>query len=360
MTHRYIRQQILPEIGEAGQLKLHNSKVLIIGIGGLGCTIAEYVAGAGISEIGLMDFDTVDVTNLHRQVLFNEDDIGKKKVEAAALYLQKYNSSINYTAYPERLSEKNCKEILARFDLIIDATDDSRTKFLINDTCVQLEKTLIYGALHQYHSQVSVFNMLIDTERGPNLRCLFPQEESIPLPNCSEAGILGPVAGLAGSIMALEALKVLVGISPSLSGKLLIINTLTWEQKILRIKRSKYTPLLRKENIVKNQKTADTITVKEVHNLIQNNTPIQLIDVRELHEKAIADIGGELISMGTIEKHIDNLRKDIPLIIYCRTGGRSATVTKLLREQYNFSNAMNLTGGIYAWAKEIDPTLTLY
>lgn len=355
--NRYIRQQILTEIQLSGQEILRNSKVLIIGIGGLGCPAALYLAGAGIGTIGLIDHDVVDITNLHRQVLFSEKDIGKNKAATASRELSLRNSENNYHIYTEKFTLKNGAEILSMYDVIIDATDDIETKMLINDLCVSLGKPLVYGALYQYSGQVSVFNLYKDS--SANLRCLFPTRESMPLPNCSEAGILGPLCGLVGSIQAMETLKILLCAEDILDNKLLIIDTKTWKQKLLKFKRNQYNPLF-KNNLVKKQRNEDTITVKELHQMQKDNLPLQLIDVREPHEKEIVDIGGELIPMSLIPLHLEKLKKDIPLIIYCRTGGRSGTIVRLLQEKYGFVNAVNLDGGIYAWAKYIDPSLTLY
>jgi adenylyltransferase/sulfurtransferase len=221
---RYDKQIALPEVGEAGQQKLAEAKVLVVGAGGLGCPALQYLAAAGIGTIGIVDGDVVNETNLHRQVLYTNSDVGKPKVEVAAERLKQLNPELEIQTYSEFLTASNAMDIVANYDLIVDATDNFAARYRINDVCVKLDKPVVYGAIHRFEGQVSVFNY----KGGPTYRCLFPDKPAEnQIPNCNETGVLGVLPGIIGTQQATEVLKIILGIGEVLSGKLMTLNLLT-------------------------------------------------------------------------------------------------------------------------------------
>lgn len=227
---RYNRQLILDQIGMEGQLELKNAKVLVVGAGGLGCPALQYLTAAGVGTIGIIDFDLVDLSNLHRQILFNHEDIAKNKATCAAEKLHILNPEINLISYPIQLEETNAKKIIAGYDIVLDGSDNFTTRYLVNDTCLLLHKPMVYGAIYKFEGQVSVFNY----NNGPTYRCLFPENDATA-PNCSEVGVLGVLPGVIGMYQATEAIKIILGIGQVLSGTLLQMNLLTHETIQLRI-----------------------------------------------------------------------------------------------------------------------------
>jgi molybdopterin/thiamine biosynthesis adenylyltransferase len=231
MENRYQRQIQLSEIGTQGQENISKAKVLVVGAGGLGCPILQYLAAAGVGTLGIMDLDQVDLSNLHRQILFEEKDIGKNKAICAKSKLQKHNSEIKIIDYPFALNETNYQEIVTLYDIIVDGTDSLKSRYLINDACILLNKIMVYGALHKFEGQVSVFNY----ENGPSYRCLFPNTQSeTEVPNCSEIGVLGVLPGVIGLLQATEVLKIITKKEDVLSGKMLCLNLLNHTQFLLR------------------------------------------------------------------------------------------------------------------------------
>ncbi len=225
---RYQRQLQLPELGKGGQQKLKQAKVLVVGAGGLGCAVLQYIVAAGVGKIGIVDFDTVSGSNLQRQVLYTSEDVGKQKVDCAIKYLSKLNEYVELQGFSVELNNKNAIEIFNQYDIVIDGTDNYATRYLINDACVLLDKPLVYGAVYRFEGQVSVFNHVNVNQNGPTYRCLFPEPPAgEALVNCTETGVLGVLPGMIGIMQANEAIKIITGIGEPLSGKLVVINGLT-------------------------------------------------------------------------------------------------------------------------------------
>ncbi len=367
--NRYQKHLLLPQIGEEGQLKLKNAKVLVVGAGGLGCPVLLYLVAAGVGKIGIMDADVVDLTNLQRQVLYKMEDIGSPKATTAAHHLIKLNDTIDYEAIKHNLRTENAEIFIKNYDIIVDCTDNFTARYLINDYCVKLNKPFVYGAIHQFEGQVSVFNFQ-DTQGslGPTYRCIFPEQPSeLEIPNCATIGVLGILPGMLGMYQANEVVKMITGIGTVLSGRLLIIDLLENTSQKIKIKRRKDAEKIifpEGEKIAKtteNQDIKPVITVDELYEKIKNQEDVFLLDVRNLNEYEICNIAGAvLIPMSNIPSNIKHIPKDKTVIVYCHHGFRSASVIEYLSQNHSFTNLQNLTGGINAWANEIDETMTVY
>ncbi|WP_064198262.1 MULTISPECIES: molybdopterin-synthase adenylyltransferase MoeB [Emticicia] len=341
---RYNRQMLMPEFGEEGQIKLKNSKVLVIGCGGLGSPILLYLAAAGIGTLGLVENDTIDESNLQRQILYSTSSVGQSKIEQAANRLHALNPLVDIELHQTRLTTQNALEIFSNYDLIIDGTDNFPTRYLVNDACVLLNKPFVYGAIHRFEGQVAVFNY----KNSVTYRDLFPSPPPPEqAPNCAEAGVLGVLPGIIGSMQALEAIKVITEIGETLAGKLFILDTLSMQSRIIKISKSPETPkitqLIDYESFC-GLKSANEISFEELK-FLDN---YQLIDVREMHEYKARNIGGELMPLSELEKHITNISREKTVIIHCQSGIRSKKAIKILEETYGFNNLLNLTGGINA------------
>ncbi len=378
---QYSRHLVLPELNIQGQRKLKESRVLVVGAGGLGSPLLQYLAAAGVGHIGIIDPDLVDVSNLQRQVLYSQRSIGKPKVGEAKKRIEALNPHITVETFQSHLDSKNAKAIIADYEVIADGADNFPTRYLVNDACVLMGKVNVYASIFRFEGQVSVFNYLHkDGSRGPNYRDLFPSPPPPHMvPSCAEGGVLGVLPGIIGSIQALEVIKVLTGIGEPLAGKLFMIDTLSFISRTLKIFKDPTNPLngdqptqkelidyeefcgtsggevsLSKFNQMKSK------TVKELKKLVDEQAHYQLIDVREPHEYEFVNLGGELIPMGEIDKNLDKISKDKPVIVQCRSGRRSADVIQKLEKEQGFTNLYNLEGGILAYAKEIDPSLPTY
>jgi adenylyltransferase/sulfurtransferase len=368
---RYSRHFLIPQIGKEGQLKLKNARVLVIGAGGLGSPLLLYLSAAGVGNIGIVDFDTVDESNLQRQILFNTNDIGKNKAETASIKLQALNPFINITSYNQKLSSDNALEIFKNYDIIADGTDNFATRYLVNDACVLAGKTNVYASIYRFEGQVSVFNLLEkEGKRGPNYRDVFPTPPpSGAVPNCAEAGVLGVLPGIIGAMQASEVIKIITGIGEILSGKIFLFDTLSMQSRVVKFLKDPNNPLTGK-NPIQNSLidyelfcnapnfSVKEITVQALKQKIDTGQTFQLIDVREPIERTASHIGGDFFPMNSIEDNIQKIRKDCSVIIYCRSGIRSAKVIELLQEK-GYNNLYNLKGGISSWAKEIDKNLTV-
>ncbi|MCF2502282.1 HesA/MoeB/ThiF family protein [Dyadobacter sp. CY107] len=328
---RYSRQILLPEMGLIGQEKLKAAKVLVVGAGGLGCPVLQYLVAAGVGNIGIVDDDIVDITNLHRQILYSAADIGKSKVLTAIEKLNVQNPFVRLTPHQVRLQEDNVKEIIADYDLVIDGSDNFPTRYLVNDACVELYKPLIFGSILRFEGQVSVFNY----KGGPTYRCLFPDAEEGD--NCAEAGVIGILPGMIGTYMANEAIKVICEIGEPLSGKLLVMNALTNRTNIFEFSRS--------EQIAPAQKTEKTVSRNEPQSelremkyeefeRIEASYPgqIHLVDVREYNEFEADNFGGINIPLSEIPDILPTLPPNKTIVFYCQTGKRSAQAAKLLAQ----------------------------
>lgn len=339
---RYNRQMLMPEFGLAGQEKLKQAKFLVIGCGGLGSPILLYLTAAGIGTIGIVENDNIDISNLQRQILYSSSAVGWAKISETVSRLSALNPLVKFNKYPTRLSSDNALEIIKDYDIVIDGTDNFPTRYLVNDACVMLNKPFVYGAIHRFEGQVAVFNH----QNSATYRDLFPTPPPPEqAPNCAEAGVLGVLPGIIGSMQALEAIKVITNIGEPLSGKLLVLDTLSMQSRIIRIPKmpdtSKITQLIDYETFC-GLKSANDIAYEELKTL-EN---YQLIDVREKHEYEARNIGGELMPLSELEKHLPKISRDKTVVVHCQSGIRSQKAIKILQENFGFTNMVNLTGGI--------------
>ncbi len=359
---RYSRHISLSQIGIAGQEKLKAAKILVIGAGGLGCPILQYITAAGVGEIGIVDFDTVEESNLQRQLLFNNEDIGKFKSEVAAEKLKKQNPYIKFNIHNLELNNQNAIQIFNNYDVIIDGTDNFSTRYLINDACYILKKPLIYGSIYKFEGQVSLFNFLEKNGTlGPNYRCLFPEPPSPEVaPNCSEIGVLGVLPGIIGALQANEALKLVLNIGENLSGKLLHFDALSMAFYKMDIYNNNVEILIPgNENEFENfdynffcglSANLKSISADELVIFLHNKDCIQLLDVRETDEiPIISELKDLSIPLSKIEEKVSSISKDKKVIVYCKSGKRSKAAINLLQTKFKFNNLYNLDGGINKW-----------
>ena len=380
-TLRYNRHLILPEVGLEGQRKLKAAKVLLVGAGGLGSPSALYLAAAGVGTLGLVDFDVVDETNLQRQVLYGTKDVGRPKLEAASERITDVNPNVRVVQHPQRLTSENALDILADYDVIVDGTDNFPTRYLVNDACVLLGKPNVYGSIFRFEGQVSVFA----TRGGPCYRCLFREPPPPGLvPSCAEGGVLGVLPGIIGSLQALETIKLIIGQGKTLAGRLLLFDALTMRWRELTVRRNPACPACGDQPTVtklidyeefcglRQQRAqaaaADAVPeigAAELRDRLDAGDPIALIDVREPHEWDIVNLGSygaRLIPLGELPERLSelsDLNSADEIVVYCRTGRRSARAAGLLREA-GFMRVLNLRGGMHAWADEVDPTAPKY
>ncbi len=375
--YRYSRQILLPGFDKEGQEKLKQGSVLVIGAGGLGSPALLYLSAAGVGRIGIVDFDTVDESNLQRQVLFKTDDVGKNKVHLATERLKELNPHLKIEPHHLHLDSTNAMGILANYDVVVDGSDNLPTRYLVNDACVFLKKTLIYGAIFQFEGQASVFNQLLkDGTRGPNYRDLFPEPPPPEMvPSCSEGGVLGVLPGIIGCIQANEVIKILAGIGTTLSGRLLLFDSLDFTTRIVNVKKNPSNPISGESPTIfdlidyeafcnpalhRIQEQVKEISPLELKHWIDSRREFQLIDVREAKEVELVSIGGINIPLKALDEKHSQIRKDIPVVLHCKTGGRSRLAAQKLKTQYGFTNVMNLTGGIIQWIDEVDTSLPRY
>ena len=373
---RYNRHIIIPDFGIEAQRKLKEAKVLVIGSGGLGSPLLLYLAAAGVGTLGIVDFDSVDDSNLQRQVLYGVEDVGSPKTEAAKKRLQSLNPFIKINTYNTRITSANILEILNEYDLVADGTDNFPTRYLVNDAAVLLGKPNVYASIFQFEGQVSVFNYKdVDGKLGPNYRDLYPLPPPPGLvPNCAEAGVLGVLPGIIGSLQGLEVIKVITGIGETLSGRFFTFDALTFETRTFNISRNPSNPLNGENPTIKTlidyeafcglkgdiEKPLKEISVKELYEWQVRGDDYQLIDVREPHEFEIANIGGELFPLTTITAVADKISREKKVVIHCKMGGRSAKAIRQLQDEFGFDNLYNLKGGIISWIEEIQPELKKY
>jgi adenylyltransferase/sulfurtransferase len=342
---RYSRQIILPEIGLPGQEKLKNAKVLMIGAGGLGCPVLQYLVAAGVGQIGIVDDDVAELSNLHRQILYTTADIGKYKAEVAKEKLSILNQYTNITAFIQRFTAANAEAICKDYDLVIDGSDNFGTRYLVNDTCVALNKPLVFGSIFKFEGHVSVFNY----QDGPNYRDVFPEAPPADeVPNCAEIGVLGVLPGIIGTYMANEAIKIICGIGETLSGRLMTINALDNSSSIFKVKKQKRevkstdtTPAQPSTPTSVNEITMDELNIW----LAERPDNIYLIDVRETYEFEDDNIGGVNIPLYELQEHIGELPQHKKLVFCCQTGQRSKMAIQLLSptfkgEMYSLKNGI--------------------
>ncbi|MBA4853186.1 molybdopterin-synthase adenylyltransferase MoeB [Emticicia sp. BO119] len=355
---RYDRQILLPELGLQGQQKLKQAKVLVIGCGGLGSPVLLYLAAAGVGTLGIVEDDRISLSNLQRQILYSSDKIGKPKIDEAEKKLKALNPLVTIAKHEVRLSADNALALIQKYDLVIDGTDNFPTRYLVNDACVILDKPFVYGAIHRFEGQVALFNY----KGSSTYRDLFPAPPPPEqAPNCSEAGVLGVLPGIIGSMQALEAIKAITAIGEPLAGKLLMLDTLTMQSRTLKVPKIPDSPSI--ENLIDyeafcgirlNDEFQDNeITYEQYLDLIakpkiNGESPFQLIDVREEYEFEMHNIGGELMPLSEIEKHIPKIRRDKTVVIHCQSGIRSQRAIDLLQERFGYTNLLNFAGGLNA------------
>lgn len=368
---RYSRHLIIPEFNIEGQRKLKASKVLVVGTGGLGSPMLLYLVAAGVGTIGILDFDTVDETNLQRQVLFTVDDVGRPKVEAAKERLEKLNPNIQFNVHNVQLTSQNALDIIQDYDIVADGTDNFPTRYLVNDACVILGKPNVYASIFRFEGQVSVFNYKkADGSFGPQYRDLFPTPPPPGLvPSCAEGGVIGVLPGIIGSLQANEVIKVASGVGEPLAGRLFLFDALTFETRTLKLHKDPNTPEIRELidyqqfcgiGEKKEEKAVKEVTVQELYDMQTKGEDFQLIDVREPYEYEIANLGGQLIPLKEVLDNIDKISSSKKVIVHCRSGARSAQAIEALKKKYGFDNLYNLKGGILAWANEIDEEMAKY
>jgi adenylyltransferase/sulfurtransferase len=370
---RYNRQIVLPKVGTNGQNKLKNAKVLVIGAGGLGSPLLQYLTAAGIGRIGIVDGDQVAVSNLQRQVIYRTEDAGKAKAEISAKHLLSLNPHVDFEVFAVELNRNNALGIMENYDVIVDCSDNFPTRYLVNDACIILQKPFIYGAIYQFEGQVSTFNL---TENSPTYRCLFPLPPSAEeAPNCAVAGVFGLLAGMIGLYQANEVLKIVLGIGEILDGKLLMVNMLDANNRIIKIKKrldkSNITQLIDYEDFcnVADEKPMDStdslplksMSVEELANALAKEEDIFVLDVRENYEYEICHLAQAIwIPMDEIAENLDLIPQNKKVVVYCHHGMRSANVIKFLEKKMNHLHLFNLTGGIHAWASKIDLEMEVY
>lgn len=372
---RYNRHIIIPGFGIAAQQKLKVAKVLVIGAGGLGSPLLLYLAAAGVGTIGIIDFDVVDDSNLHRQVLFSVDETGLPKVEAAKRKLKALNPFIDIVLYKTIINSENALDIIKDYDVVADGTDNFPTRYLVNDACVLLDKPNVYASIFQFEGQVSVFNYRDKQGHpGPNYRDLYPAPpppEAVQ--NCAEGGVLGVLPGIIGSLQALEVIKVITGIGDIMSGRLYIFDALNFESRTFKVKRNPDNPLNGKNPTILQlidyeqfcgssvlETAIKEISAAALHSLQQSKEPFQLIDVREPDEYQLVNIGAELIPLASILTNASKIATDKKVVLHCKMGGRSARAIRELEKKFGFNNLYNLTGGILAYIDEVRPELSKY
>lgn len=377
---RYSRQFVLPEFNINGQKKLKKSSVLVIGAGGLGSPVSLYLAAAGVGTIGIIDHDVVDLSNLQRQILYNVDDVDKKKSSVAAKKIMKLNPFVNCISYDEFLTNENALDIIRNYDLVIDGTDNFPARYLINDACVLLNKPFVYGSIYQFEGQISVFNYQTETTKAfPCYRCLYANPPPANLiPNCSEGGVLGVLPGIIGCMQASETIKILTGIGEPLAGRLFIFDALTFSAQTICFDRDPACELCGNNPVITTlqdyqffckidefkQNATKEITVKMLKDKLENGSKFQLIDVRDSFEIDLVTIGGEPIPLVSFESNLEavisKIMVDKDVIFYCRDGKRSKIAISILEEEYGFSNLYNLRGGIQEWIMKVDSSLPYY
>src|SRR5881275_263869 len=360
-TARYSRHLIMPEVTTDGQRRLKAARVLCIGAGGLGSPAALYLAAAGVGTIGIVDFDAVDLSNLQRQILHGTKDVGRGKLESARDRLRDINPQVAIELHQCRFASENASEIVSKYDIVVDGSDNFATRYLSNDVCVFEQKPNVYGSVFRFEGQTTVWAPHLG---GPCYRCLFPEPpppESVP--NCAQAGVLGVLPGIIGMLQAIETLKLILGIGDSLVGRLLHFDALKVKFRELNLRRDPQCPVCGENPTIfspidyeqfcgarRDEEAIPTMSAHELKRKMDAREPFELIDVRETFEYEIARIdGAKLIPLREIAERADELQREGPIVIHCHSGQRSAQAVRLL-QQRGFANVYNLEGGIDAWA----------
>ncbi|MDP9239281.1 MAG: adenylyltransferase/sulfurtransferase MoeZ [Actinomycetota bacterium] len=375
-VRRYSRHLIIPDVAMDGQKRLKNAKVLAIGAGGLGSPVLMYLAAAGVGTLGIVDFDTVDESNLQRQIIHGQSDVDRLKAASARDTIREINPHVNVVIHPERLESSNALETLAPYDLIVDGTDNFATRYLVNDACVLLGKPYVWGSIYRFDGQASVFW----AEHGPCYRCLYPEPPPPGMvPSCAEGGVLGVLCGSIGSVQATEAIKVITGIGQSLVGRLQIYDALESSWRTINVRKDPECPICGKNPTISelidyeefcgvvSPKASEaakesTITAQELADLVNDGEDIFLVDVREPAEYEIVKIPGSvLIPKDEIlsGRALAGIPQERPVVLYCKTGVRSAEALAALKAA-GFTGARHVQGGVTAWATQVDKRLPTY
>lgn len=397
---RYSRHLLLPEFGEEGQRRLKESSVLVVGAGGLGSGALMYMAAAGIGRIGIVEFDTVDLSNLHRQILYGTDDVGASKLSVASRRLHDINPLIDIELHETRLTSENALDLISDYDIVADGTDNFATRYLVNDACVLTSTPNVFASIFRFDGQLAVFG----AENGPCYRCLFPQPPPAgSVPSCAEGGVLGVLPGILGILQATEVIKMLAGLGEPLIGKMLLIDALTMHFKTLRISRdvecaacgerptidklidyesfcagidgsdpASHSQILpapldfpphasTESNNLLFSPQVSLIDVHQLKEIRESGEDFLLLDVRQPEELSIADIGGVSVPMNELPERLDEVAPDKKqkIVVMCRSGVRSANVAAWLGKQ-DYENVLSLDGGILAWSQHIDSTIAVY
>ena len=355
---RYSRHLLLPEVGEAGQRRLNEARVLCVGIGGLGSPAALYLAAAGVGTIGLVDFDTVDISNLQRQIIHGSADVGRSKLASAKARIAALNPDITVETFEARFSAANAQRLVEAFDVILDGTDNFPARYLVNDACVLYGKPNAWGSIFRFEGQAAVFA----APGGPCYRCLHPEPPPDGLvPSCAEAGVLGVLPGIIGTIQATEAIKLILGIGDPLIGRLLIYDALKMRFRDIRLPKDPDCPACGTSPTITALReyagycapAGSEMTVKELKARVAAGNAPFILDVREPSEQAESRIAGSvLIPLGELPRRMAELDPAREIVVHCRSGGRSARAVALLREK-GFEKAVNLSGGITSWLNEL-------
>jgi molybdopterin/thiamine biosynthesis adenylyltransferase/rhodanese-related sulfurtransferase len=375
-VRRYSRHLIIPDVGMTGQKRLKNARVLCVGAGGLGSPALLYLAAAGVGTLGIIDFDVVDESNLQRQIIHGQSDVGRSKAESARDSIQEINPYVNVVLHTGRLDSDNAMEIFAQYDLIVDGTDNFATRYLVNDACVLLGKPYVWGSIYRFDGQASVFW----AEQGPCYRCLYPEPPPPGMvPSCAEGGVLGVLCASIGSIQVNEAIKVITGIGEPLVGRLMIYDALEMSYRTVRVRKDPECAVCGKNPTItelidyeefcgavsedaQQAASGSTITATQLKEMLDNDEKIFLVDVREPNEYEIVSIPGSVLIPkdqflnGTA---LEQLPQDRRIVLHCKSGARSAECLAVVKNA-GFSDAVHVGGGVLAWVNQVDPSLPVY
>jgi adenylyltransferase/sulfurtransferase len=375
-VRRYSRHLIIPDVGMTGQKRLKNAKVLVVGAGGLGSPALLYLAAAGTGTLGIVDFDVVDESNLQRQIIHGQSDVGRPKAISAMESIREANPFVKVVVHEERLDSDNALEIFAPYDLIVDGTDNFATRYLVNDACVLLGKPYVWGSIYRFDGQASVFW----AEYGPCYRCLYPEPPPPGMvPSCAEGGVLGVLCASIGSIQVNEAIKVITGIGDPLVGRLMIYDALEMNYRSVKVRKDPECPVCGKNPTItelidyeefcgavsedaQQAAAGSTITARQLKDMIDAGDSIFLVDVREPNEYEIVSIpGATLIPKGEFLNGaaLERLPQDKQIVLHCKSGARSAEALAVVHKA-GFSDAVHVGGGVLAWISQIDPSLPAY
>jgi len=368
---RYARHLILPEVGPAGQQKLRAARVLCLGAGGLGSPAALYLAAAGVGRLGLVDFDTVELSNLQRQVLHGTPDVGRPKVESACATLSRLNPEVDLVPHATRLAAANALDLIRAYDVVVDGTDNFVARYLANDACVLLAKPYVYGAISRWEGQASLFAPHLG---APCYRCLFPEPPAPGVaPSCAEAGVVGVVPGIIGCIQAAETIKFILGQGTSLMGRMLLFDALGMRFKELKLRRDPACPVCGEHPTIREVReiapvceagpalSSDEVTVQDMRRALADTAlGVTVVDVREPEEWAIAQIAGTLkLALSELPRRVGELDPDRSYYLHCKSGQRSLRAVQWLKAR-GFRQVKSVRGGILAWAEEVDASLPRY